>query len=104
MQTVYPTVYVPRLQKVTTIRGSQITLAVDWSGAEGELDTAVDGCSWVATSGISVSEQDFDDSVATALISANECGVAILECQAYFADGQVRKQQYEIAVQPNVIQ
>ena len=104
MQTVYPTVYVPRMQQVTTIKGSELTLNVDWTGAEGELEETVDNCSWVAKGGISVSAPTFAASVASVLVSANETGVAMLECQAFFDDGQVRKQQYEISVLPNVIQ
>lgn len=104
MQTYYPTVYVPHLQKLTTIKGSETTVSVDWTGATGELETTLDGCTWVAGGAVTVGTPTLDASLASAMVSANVDGRGMVECQAFFADGQVRKQQIEFVVYPEIPQ
>lgn len=98
----YPTVYVPRLLRRNFVQGSMVKLQTDWNGAESELGTTLASTAWVGTENVGLSDQATADGVSSVVLSANDTGIAFVECVAMFNDGQIRKQQYEIAVGPRV--
>jgi hypothetical protein len=97
VQTYYPTAYNPKLVKVETIKGSVLTLAVDWAEMADELEAVVTAAEWHTGNPIvaTLASDTLTGSIASVNATAAADGTAVIECWAQFDDGQLRKQQFE---------
>lgn len=102
MQTFFPTIYQRKVFRVELIAEGTATIQVDWKGAVGELEQDLLVATWVSGPSLTLSNDTTSGTVGSINITTALDGCFLLEAFGHFADGQTRKQQFEIEVRPRV--
>lgn len=82
-----------------------VQYTVDWSVKVGQLSTSVSTVTWTVESGSStISGESLTSDVATALITTNSTGCALIKVKATLADGQIDVHFFKVQISdPNCV-